>query len=700
MNKHNYIALLICALALVLSACGSSSSSSSSEPPPPPPPPPPPAAGEWTLVWSDEFEGDSIDMTKWSHEVNCWGGGNDELQCYTDRPENSYVEDGRLHLVVREETFSGPAVNDDHPSYDPDSTAATRNYTSARLRTVGKGDWKYGRIEVNARMPEGQGMWPAIWMLPTDWVHGGWPMSGEIDIFEAVNPNGTGGNEIYGTLHYGRAWPNNVHSGTGFTPNANIWEEFHTYAIEWEEGEIRWYVDDTHYATQTDDGWFTFYWGGQEVGYILGEGAAPFDEAFHLLLNVAVGGHWPGFNIEADLPQMMVVDYVRVYECSVDPETGRGCASNVDSSVHVDGHPAQQRSFNLFQNGPATLNLTAHGSTVNNTLVPAYWEATGGNIVSDPNMPADDDTVWDVQFNGPGNIFLLSGDMSEVNHVDDGLVFSGMHQNSEIIFEMRVLDIEESTDLQVKLDSGWPNVSFHTITTPPAGEWTTVSVRIAQMSPNNIETGQVNLSDIVAPFVLEAVGGTAHVQLNNIRIRCLSPCGINPQLDGTVPDDAGDLQIYVGGLADDWSNPGWGIWQQQGQNIIRTMVEDSEKGIVPQYEFQPVGEGIMYIQSVTPQDLSAFSGGAVKFDLKVINAGSNTSGFRVKADCVFPCTSNEIEVPMPPDGEWHAISVPISVMTAGSGFNITNVNTPFAFFPVFGQQGVTFRLANIRWTHE
>ncbi|WP_286875834.1 glycoside hydrolase family 16 protein, partial [Marinimicrobium sp. UBA4509] len=131
---------------------------------------------DWTLVWSDEFDGDSINTDNWSHEVNCAGGGNNELQCYTAREENSYVADGHLHIVARQETHSGPAVFDDDPAYDPDDTSVTRDYTSARLRTKNKADWKYGRIEINAKTPQGQGLWPAIWMLPTEWVYGDWPL--------------------------------------------------------------------------------------------------------------------------------------------------------------------------------------------------------------------------------------------------------------------------------------------------------------------------------------------------------------------------------------------------------------------------------------------------------------------------------------------------------------------------------------------
>jgi beta-glucanase (GH16 family) len=242
----------------------------------------------WQLVWSDEFDGPSLDRSKWEWEVNGRGGGNNELQYYTDRPENTEVRDGKLVLTAREETFTGPD--------------GTRRYTSARIRSKDRGDWKYGRFEIRAKLPVGQGIWPAIWMMPTDDVYGGWAASGEIDIMEYL---GQKPQEVFGTLHYGGPWPRNVHTGKNYElPDGRRFDEdFHVFALEWEEGEMRWYVDGVHYQTQTE--WRT-------------EGApfpAPFDQRFHFILNVAVGGNLPGSPDETtQFPQSMIVDYVRVYQ--------------------------------------------------------------------------------------------------------------------------------------------------------------------------------------------------------------------------------------------------------------------------------------------------------------------------------------------------------------------------------------------------
>ncbi|MFK7804631.1 MAG: family 16 glycosylhydrolase [Anaerolineae bacterium] len=236
----------------------------------------------WELVWQDEFEGTEIDLTKWSHEVH-GRPANRELQYYTDFPENSFIEDGNLVIQALEEKYIG------------------RNYTSARIRTLGKGDWKYGRFESRMRLPEGQGIWPAFWMLPTAWKYGGWPASGEIDIMEMV---GHQPGKVHGTLHYG-GLGNRIFTGDDYDLPAGekFIDDFHVFAVEWEEGEIRWYIDGE--LVQTQNKWETKN----------KEFPAPFDEEFHIILNLAVGGQWPGSPDETTVfPQQLVVDYVRVYQ--------------------------------------------------------------------------------------------------------------------------------------------------------------------------------------------------------------------------------------------------------------------------------------------------------------------------------------------------------------------------------------------------
>jgi beta-glucanase (GH16 family) len=242
--------------------------------------------GDWKLVWHDEFDGpdgSAVDAAKWSFDVGSGGWGNGELQYYTDRTTNAYIEGGALVIKAQREDYR------------------SSRYTSARLATKGKGDWLTGRFETRAKLPYGQGIWPAIWMLPTDWEYGGWPISGEIDIMELV---GHEPSRVHGTLHYGRP---HTHSGDDYelAGGETFADDYHVFALEWEPGEIRWYVDGVHYQTQRE--WFT--------SSTKGAYPAPFDERFHLIINVAVGGAWPGYPDETTVfPQYMHVDYVRVYQ--------------------------------------------------------------------------------------------------------------------------------------------------------------------------------------------------------------------------------------------------------------------------------------------------------------------------------------------------------------------------------------------------
>jgi len=238
----------------------------------------------WQLVWQDEFNGRSLDPSRWEFEVNAAGGGNNELQYYVTN--NARVKDGLLFIEARKEHYKGPA--------------RTRDYTSSRLRTRLKGDWKYGRFDIRAKLPKGRGMWPAIWLLPTDEAYGGWPNSGEIDIMELI---GHEPHRVYGTLHYGDAVRGHLYKGTNYTLAAGVFaDDFHVFRLDWEPRAMRWYVDDHLYQTQTN-------WHTQGRGF-----PAPFDQRFHLILNLAVGGNWPGNPDEKTVfPQATVVDYVRVY---------------------------------------------------------------------------------------------------------------------------------------------------------------------------------------------------------------------------------------------------------------------------------------------------------------------------------------------------------------------------------------------------
>lgn len=241
----------------------------------------------WALVWNDEFDGPALNLEKWSYEIGGHGWGNNELQYYSDDDSTAFIQDGKL--VIRADLVPQGTGSADNLRY----------FSSARLRTSGKGDWRYGRIEVKAKLALGQGIWPAIWMLPTDWMYGGWPESGEIDIMEHV---GYDPGRVHGSIHTG-SYNHKINTQRGGSKLLDkISSKFYVYAIEWYEDRIDFLIDDSKYFSFQNDGKNDF-------------NTWPFNQRFHLLINIAVGGDWPGSPDETtQFPTEMEVEYVRVYE--------------------------------------------------------------------------------------------------------------------------------------------------------------------------------------------------------------------------------------------------------------------------------------------------------------------------------------------------------------------------------------------------
>lgn len=235
---------------------------------------------EMSLVWSDEFEGPDINMDNWTFELgdgcpNICGWGNNELQHYTDTEDNARIVDGKLIITA----IKGGA----------------QNYTSARMITKDKQEFKFGRIDIRAKMPEGQGIWPAIWMLGENINEIGWPKCGEIDIMELVGhtPKAT-----HGTAHFNSG--GHKYIGSSYVIANKFSEEFHVFSIFWDKDVIKWYVDYNKFYEITT----------KEVG-----SSYPFNDPFFFIMNIAVGGNWPGDPDGTTLfPQEMHIDYIRVFQ--------------------------------------------------------------------------------------------------------------------------------------------------------------------------------------------------------------------------------------------------------------------------------------------------------------------------------------------------------------------------------------------------
>lgn len=240
------------------------------------------------MVWSDEFAGNTLDLSKWDHQLGrgcelpsgC-GWGNNELQYY--QSTNTYVNNGTLKIVARKEVAPGAS------------------YTSSRIRTKGRYSRRYGLFEARIKLPSFAGAWPAWWMMSETDSYGGWAASGEIDLMEAKNQCG----QAQQTIHYGGSWPCQRSSGQCIT---DISEGWHVHRFEWRQRVMRWYIDDKLVCTQS------FWWTAGAPK----DPDAPFDKPFHFILNMAVGGNYAGFTVDdTKLPAALEVDYVRVFTLPV-----------------------------------------------------------------------------------------------------------------------------------------------------------------------------------------------------------------------------------------------------------------------------------------------------------------------------------------------------------------------------------------------
>ena len=270
------VALILLGI-LFLSACVPATPTPTATPPAPTPTYGWDSQG-WKLAWSDEFDGTTINPKNWVFDKGGSGWGNVEMEYYTDRTENARVENGMLIIEARQEKYEG------------------LNYTSARLNSRGLQEFQYGRIEARMKIPYGQGIWPAFWMLGSN---ASWPLGGEIDIMEYI---GKTPDTVYQTVH-GPGYSGAKGVGSHFVLTADtLKNDFHVYAIEWQPNDIRWYIDDQQVFQVTPD---KIPSGTQWV----------YDHPFFIILNLAVGGSWPGFADETTVfPQQLQVDYVRVYQ--------------------------------------------------------------------------------------------------------------------------------------------------------------------------------------------------------------------------------------------------------------------------------------------------------------------------------------------------------------------------------------------------
>jgi beta-glucanase (GH16 family) len=313
------------------------------------------------LIWSDEFSGTSLNTSAWNYDIgyylnddpNTWGWGNNELEHYTSSERNVYVRDGSLHITALEDPKSFPQ--------DPNRYAP---YSSGKITTKDKFTFQYGRIDFRAKLPRGNGLWPALWLLPNDNAYGVWAASGEIDVMEA---RGRIPGASSGAIHYGGQWPANTYLGGDyvFPEGQTIDSDYHVYSLVWEEDNIKWYVDGKFFFKATSDQWYSNAAPGNPL--------APFDQEFYIIMNLAVGGWFDGGVVPSpgDIPATMQVDYVRVYK-----EGDSGNPGNVPATgVTLDQTIAEV-------NVSESLKLNASVLPVNATDKTVSWTVANSNIAS------------------------------------------------------------------------------------------------------------------------------------------------------------------------------------------------------------------------------------------------------------------------------------------------------------------------------
>ena len=337
---------------------------------------------DWQLVWSDEFnqpDGSSPNSTNWNFDIGGGGYGNNELESYTSRTNNARIVGGQLVIEARQENYTGP-----------DNIA--RNYTSARMLTKGKWSWTYGRMEARIKIPRGQGIWPAFWMLGTN-IDAGvtWPNCGEIDIMENIGKTSEQA-KVYGTIH-GPQSGGDYNGGAGVGGSyvnpggVALGDDFHIFAVEWTTNQIKWYMDTNLYFTATS-------------ASLPGGGTWPFSQPQFILLNVAVGGGWPG-NPDGTtvFPQQMLVDYVRVYSY----------VAAAPSAPVLTVQLGKLVSWPTTIGTTWTLQTSPDGNIWSNLLGPTAGLGTT-NTFFDPLRPTTN-TQYQVLTitNGVGNIVVNSG---------------------------------------------------------------------------------------------------------------------------------------------------------------------------------------------------------------------------------------------------------------------------------------------------
>ena len=674
---------------------------------------------EWGLVWSDEFDGSSVDESNWTFQLGDGsdyglpaGWGNGERQWY--QPDNATI--GVADIDGQDESVLVITAKEEQAGGLP--------YTSSRMRSIGKFDFKYGRVEMRAKAAGGQGLWSAIWMMPSDSPYGTWAASGEVDIMEVVNA-GTENQGVFMAAHHGFEWPQNqIVSAPADVDDASQW---HTYALEWSSDFLRWYVDGEHLRTVKAESYYSYFFKDNEAGYELAaDPSAPFNQDFHLIVNLAVGGNGPVWVNNSDVDgSTLEVDYIRVYKCQEGAPGGVGCNENANRDAEDPATP------DAFVPGPSEAYVYESVLFGDAGLETLTWPSGERELVAEVGF-ANDGAIAVSADEAAVSIVSTGGGNAVINAADDlPFELTNFYGAGELKFEMYIDSSGTApfSDLLIKMDSGDPAFGQQTLSVSdlPKDEWFSYSIPVKDFvnTPNGDE-GALNLQSVMNLMVVEPTAA-ASLKLRNVSLKCGTPykrgCGIKPPAvegDGStlvVLDElglAGGYWSLLGiGAAD--SRDDFAVPYYESNSLNHITWSNNSEGLLVTFNLNAFG--VWYVRSPEPGvDLSAYEDtGVLRFELKAPEPTLD-AGLTFKVENTYPQGTGEMSLSpyiseIVPN-EWFLVEIPVADLLAspnlgpdgnaalGATLDIEAVQTALALYPVDPQAGLSFEIRNVRYEND
>ena len=492
----------------------------------------------YSLIWSDDFSGSALNTANWTARTlaDCPTPCDEGQQFYISQQVT--VDGGLLSIEARQ---SGPS------------------FASGFIDTLGKLELRYGRVEIDAIMPATVGVAPTFALLPVGDSYGPWPQSGEIVIADA--PNLGGGNvTVEQTLNYGLPQPEDTTTTGSADPASAPDSNTITYAVEWEAGEIRWFVDGVHVTTQTQDNWYTYFEDSDGV-FQTSTAAEPFDQDFYLAIGVTVTDE---AGAGSTFPQVLQIDEVRVFECAnaIDPAAGTGCSTGTGVTPIDAPDMPYTESIAAYADGPATIDFIDPenvGSPVSAALAASTFN-TSATITANANASDGGNVVWNVDASAAGGnagVILAAMDEGAASGYFD---LAGGDAAGELLFRLRVNSIDMGTTIEVGLDSPTGN-GRSALSVTGDGVWRQYSVKLADLVADATDNAAVlNLGNLDNLFVLDVIGGSANLDIDDItaKVACRDDGGCEatarlPSVEVIFgPEDFESVDINGSVIGDGW----------------------------------------------------------------------------------------------------------------------------------------------------